>query len=176
MIDEDAALLRKQVKLFYRRLQRELPGVHGLSQTGVQMLGIVRRSPDGVRPGQLAAELQMTNSNVAAALRSLEAQGLVIRRSDPTDGRKAYIGMTKLGAEIGAKIRDSHFAWMRETIESLLTEEEQRVLLQAGTLMQRLAEHVPAPIVYNVSKARAEPRSTARRRSKPALRSGANAG
>jgi DNA-binding MarR family transcriptional regulator len=38
-----------------------------------------------MRPGELAGELQMTTSNVAAALRSLEEEGLVARRGDPED-------------------------------------------------------------------------------------------
>ena len=174
MIDEEVARLRKQVKVFYRRLQRELPGVHGLSQTGIQMLAIVRRSPDGVRPGQLATELQMTNSNVAAALRILEAQGLVVRRNDPTDGRKAFIDATELGVEVGAKIRGSHYAWMRETIGSVLTEDEQRLLLKAGDLMQRLAEHVPTPVVYEPAPRR-KAAAAAESRKTPAARARATA-
>jgi DNA-binding MarR family transcriptional regulator len=144
VIDEQASRLRKQVKAFYRRLRRELPTALGLSQTLVSMLGLVGKSPDGVRPGELAGELQMTDSNVAAALRTLEARGLIVRSGDPTDGRKVLVSCTPLGAKTAHEARQIHYAWLRTTIEALLTKEEQHVLLAAGDLMQRLTEHAVA--------------------------------
>jgi DNA-binding MarR family transcriptional regulator len=142
---EDVSRLRKQVKALYRRLQRELPQVEGLPFTAFQMLRVIERAPGRIRPGELAAELEMTNSNVAAALRALEAKGLVVRRQDPTDGRKAFMEMTQLGDKVIAENRDSPSAWFLRSMEQALTEREQRLLLQAGDLMQCLADHHELP-------------------------------
>lgn len=164
MKEEEVSRLRKQVRAFSRRLQRELPSVHGLSHTAQQMLGYVARAPDGLRPSQLAAEMQMTNSNVAAALRMLESSQLVVRLDDPSDGRKALIKATSQGVELVARIRGTHYAWLRRTIETLLPPKDQQLLLRAGEIMQRLAEHVPEPETYLEMVAQPE-RRPARRRS-----------
>ena len=141
MHDEEVFRLRKQIRALNRRLQRERPVVEGLSYTTLRLLLTVERSVAPMRPGQLATELQMTNSNVAAALRSLEAQGMVVLRSDPEDGRKAIVDLTKKGIKVVGETRQRYSAWLHETIEGVLTKSEQRLLLQAGFLMQRLADH-----------------------------------
>ncbi|NKJ00953.1 MarR family transcriptional regulator [Novosphingobium sp. SG707] len=140
MLDEDVARLRKQVKAFHRRLQRDLPISNGLSLTTLHILATLDRAATAMRPGEIATELQMTDSNVAAALRSLESQNLVLRRSDPADGRKAFIDITDLGRSVADQTRRSYYAKLSRAIESSLTEQEQSLLLQAGMLMQRLAD------------------------------------
>jgi DNA-binding MarR family transcriptional regulator len=86
----------------------------------------------------------MTSPNIAAALRSLESQGLVSRRKDPDDGRKAFIDMTPRGRKVIAEARRSWRAWLRDTIEYALTDSERTLLFRAGDLLQRLAEDDPA--------------------------------
>lgn len=142
VLEDKAYRFRLQVKALYRRLQRELPEISGFSTTTIQLLVAVEKSTGPIRPGQLAKELRMIDSNVAAALRSLEAQGMVVSRSDPSDGRRSIVILTDLGAQAVTKIRRSRYAWLKETIDSVLDDNEQRLLFQAGELMQRLADHV----------------------------------
>ncbi len=144
MKGEDAAHLRKQVRALYRRMQRETPAVEGLPFTALQMLAAVERAPTPVRPSELAVELGVTTSNVAPVLRSLETQGMLNRRVDPVDGRKALVALTDLGKKVVADTRKSYYAWLQTAMEDQLTSEERRLLLQAGDLMQRLADHDPA--------------------------------
>ena len=162
MLDEDVYRLRKQIKMLYRRMQREQPAVEGLSPTTLQLLVAVERSATPMRPGQLAAELQMTNSNVAAALRLLEGQGLVVLISDPDDGRKAFVRLTKQASKVVAEIRESHNVWLKETAERALTEKEQRLLIQAGDLMQRLADDAATSTSFASLSPRKTRRSQAR--------------
>lgn len=143
MEEEDAARLRKQVKALFRRLQREVPTVDGIQYTELRVLAAVRRSSAPVSPGQLAAELSMTTSNVAAALRSLEKLGMISRSHDPSDGRKSLVSLTGQGKNVADETRKDHCSWLRSSLEDALTEEEQLLLLQAGDLMQRLADHGP---------------------------------
>jgi DNA-binding MarR family transcriptional regulator len=139
--DDEVFRLRKQVKSLYRRLQRERPVVDGLSFTAFQLLITVERAGGPIRPGELATELQMTNSNVAAGLRTLEAQDLVTLRDDPEDGRRSIVELTRAAGRLVAEIRQSYYTWLRGTIEAVLSKEEQVLLLKAGDLMQRLADH-----------------------------------
>jgi DNA-binding MarR family transcriptional regulator len=141
MRDEDIRRLRGQLKALQRRLRREAQPIDGLSTTTLQVLAAVERAGAATTPGQVTAELQMTTSNVAAALRTLETAGLVVRRRDPHDGRRAFVHPTDRGREVVSEHRRERDAWLGRAVDALLTEDEQRLLLAAGELMQRLAAH-----------------------------------
>ena len=114
--------------------------VDGLPVTALQMLVAVERAGAAVRPGELAAEMEMKSSNVAAALRLLEERSLVDRRPDPEDGRKAFIDLTGKGRGLLADIRRDRYAWLQSAVDAVLTPREQQLLLDAGELMERLAD------------------------------------
>jgi len=128
------------MKLLQRRLRQEAQPVQGVSRTALQVLSALVRLPEGAQPGQLGQELSMTSSNVAAALRELEAAGLVHRRRDETDARRVLVFVTGPGRALLADVRSEKQTWLGRATTALLDQDEQRLLLAAGALMQRLAE------------------------------------
>ncbi|MEU0498130.1 MarR family winged helix-turn-helix transcriptional regulator [Mycobacterium sp. NPDC006124] len=66
-----------------------------LSTVEAAVLEYVDRHP-GCRPSDVAHDLRMRSSNFSAALRVLDDQGFVERRSDPSDGRTANLTVTAL--------------------------------------------------------------------------------
>jgi DNA-binding MarR family transcriptional regulator len=72
-----------------------------LGVTGPQRLviRIVSRFP-GITAGQIAELLHVHPSTLTGILKRLEAQGLVRRRSDPRDRRRAVLGITEKGKRI----------------------------------------------------------------------------
>ena len=128
------------MKLLQRRLRREAPTVRGASRTAMQVLGAVTRLPEGVQPGRIAQEERMTSSNVAAALRELETAALVHRRRDEADARRVLVFVTGPGRALLADVRSEKQTWLGRATTALLDQDEQRLLLAAGALMQRLAE------------------------------------
>jgi DNA-binding MarR family transcriptional regulator len=140
-MEEDAIRrFRTQMRMFGRRLRRELPPVRGVSRSAVQVLRVVSRGSEP-SPGDVAERLRMTSSNVAAALRELESAGMVRRVRDPEDGRRARLSMTDAGDEAIACVHAERDTWLGRAIEAELDEHELRTLLAAGDLMQRLAEY-----------------------------------
>jgi DNA-binding MarR family transcriptional regulator len=137
--DQDVRRFRAQMKLLQRRLRREMPPVRGLSMTALRVLGAVARLPEGSQPRQVADELQMTSSNVAAALRELEEGGFLRREKDSADARRVLLFLTGSGETLVADFRRERDTWLGRAMETLLDEDEQRLLLAAGHLMQRLA-------------------------------------
>jgi DNA-binding MarR family transcriptional regulator len=131
---------RNQVKALYQRMRREQPAIDGMSRTALQVLTAADSARTSMRPGQLAAQLQMTSPNMASALRTLEAHDLVTSRPDPADKRQKFIDVTALGRQVVEENRDSRHAWLRDIIERTLTERERTVLFQAGEIMQKLAD------------------------------------
>ena len=88
----------------------------------------------------MAADLQMTSSNVAASLRGLVARGLVRRSADPDDGRRVRLQTTTRGDGVVDDFRRGQDAWLRRAAASVLSESEQRLLRAAGERRQRLAD------------------------------------
>jgi DNA-binding MarR family transcriptional regulator len=56
--------------------------------------------PDGMRPSELAAGLQVTRQSVNDLMRDLEQRGYLVREADPTDGRARVVRLTAKGREL----------------------------------------------------------------------------
>jgi DNA-binding MarR family transcriptional regulator len=139
--DEDVTRLRGQLSLLQRRLRREVTPVEGLSRPAIGVLAAIARLPESPRPRQVADELRMTSSNVAAALRELERHGFVRRDRDPADARGVRLRLSDSGAGVVRTVHRERDTWLGRAIEELLDAEEQRTLLAAGALLERLAGH-----------------------------------
>ena len=64
MSSEDVEQLLGQIKLLNRRLRREQSAVEGLSTAALVVLAAATRADTTQRPGELAAELQMSSPNM----------------------------------------------------------------------------------------------------------------
>jgi len=60
--------------------------------------------PEGMRPSELADDMQITKQSVNELLGYLERHGYVVRLPDPTDSRSRRIGLTETGLELQAVI------------------------------------------------------------------------
>ncbi|MTD53110.1 MarR family winged helix-turn-helix transcriptional regulator [Amycolatopsis pithecellobii] len=145
MAGEEVERLLGQIKVLNRRLRRERSAVEGLSTAALVVLTAATRADSPQRPGQLAAELQMTSPNMAAALRMLEDAGMITRHPDPGDGRKVFVHVTKRGRDVVARTSAGRHAWLSEAVEYALTDRERRLLFQAGDLIERIAEYDAGP-------------------------------
>jgi DNA-binding MarR family transcriptional regulator len=145
MNDEDVRLLRERMMALRRRQRREEVPIGGLSQSAVRVLSATYRLGGSTQPAQLADDTQMTSSNVAAALRELEAAAFVRRERDTVDSRRIKVLVTPAGDAAVADLRSEHTTWLGRAIETTLDADEQRLLVEAGRLLQRLAEFEPRP-------------------------------
>ena len=138
---EDRAVrqLRRQMTLLQRRLRHELSPRHGVSRSSLKVLATVARTPD-LSPRDVSDELQMTSSNVAAALRELEAAGFVHRQKDRNDARRVRLSATDAGTTVIAEVRSERDTWLGRAMQAVLDPDELAVLVHAGRLMERLAE------------------------------------
>ncbi len=141
MKDAEIERLRNQLGLLQRRLRQEALPTTGVSRSATRVLAVVTRSTEAPQPREVAERLEMTSSNVAAALRELEAADLVTRAKDPLDGRKARIVVTERGQAVVTRSRRERDSWLGRAIAELLDEREQQVLSAAGELIERLAAY-----------------------------------
>lgn len=111
---------------------------HGLSLSGFNALVILRQSPDGVNPHEIAERLLVTRAAVTAILNSLEVKGLIRRERSELDGRMSLIVITEAGKKLLNRLLPAHFAAER-AMASVLGANEKDLLI---TLLGRLQAHL----------------------------------
>lgn len=107
-----------------------------------QMAVLSRISRDGAQTtSELAKAERMRPQSMAEIVGELESMALVARRADPADKRRVLLELTAGGR---ARIRDERRRredWLSEAMLSELSAEEQRLLVKALPLLERVANH-----------------------------------
>ena len=97
-----------------------------------------REGPASV--SDLAAAERMRPQSMAQTVRDLEEAGLVSRRPDPHDGRRAFVELTPEGHELLTSTRASRDTWLGEVLERELDAQERALLRRALALLDRVAD------------------------------------
>uniref|UniRef100_A0AAU2VSQ3 MarR family transcriptional regulator n=1 Tax=Streptomyces sp. NBC_00008 TaxID=2903610 RepID=A0AAU2VSQ3_9ACTN len=129
-----AAELRTAMGKLSRRVKRE-----DLIPVGqIAVLGVLDR--DGaMTTSDLAADQRVRPQSMARAVGLLLDQGLVTRRSHPTDGRKSLVELSDAGRSALEAERGRRAGWLALAIEAELSDEERGLLARSAALMERLA-------------------------------------
>ncbi|WP_437910379.1 MarR family transcriptional regulator [Sorangium sp. So ce327] len=104
---------------------------HGLQSTSKRMeakmgvtgpqrlvIRIVGRYP-GISAGQLAEIMQLHPSTLTGVLKRLQERGIIERRVDPKDGRRALLGLTARGRELDSLRTGTVEAAVRQALKSV---------------------------------------------------------
>lgn len=98
---------------------------------------ICRTGP--LTPGELASIERVTPPSMTRAVNALAEAGLVDKLPHPTDGRQVVVSLTPQGHDVLTNAREIRTAWLRDHL-SILTPEEQAMLIAATPLLERLAD------------------------------------
>jgi DNA-binding MarR family transcriptional regulator len=127
--------LRETIGRVVRRLRAE----PGPSVGRMAVLGRLDR--DGASSiSDLAARERMRPQSMAQTVHDLEADGLVSRRPDPTDRRRAFIELTTSGSDLLQITRAGRETWLTEALERELDPGERMLLHEALALLRRIAD------------------------------------
>jgi DNA-binding MarR family transcriptional regulator len=77
---------------------------------------------------------------MAQTVTDLESSGLVVRRPDPGDRRRAVVEVTADGVDLRERERSRRDGWLAQAIEGNLSAAEQDELRASVDLLRRLAE------------------------------------
>jgi DNA-binding MarR family transcriptional regulator len=91
-------------------------------------------------PSALARAEQITPQAIGATLSALEQRGLVERRPDPADGRRAVMSLTEAGRRVVHSKRSARTEQLATALSGGFTPEELEVLMAAAPLIGRLGE------------------------------------
>ncbi len=135
----DPGLLASELRVVLGQLMRRLRAEHGFSLSQGAVLGrLDREGPQSTV--QLAAAERVRPQSMGQTLSELEAQGLISRRQDETDGRRTLLDLTDAGRQVLADDRQRREGWLARAVNDGLTADERETLNRAVSLLARLTE------------------------------------
>lgn len=109
-----------------------ITGDHGTNLADYLVLGLIRASKDSLSsPGTIADTLGRTSGGMTLTIDRLITAGLVHKSKDPSDGRRAVVGLTDEGMRVAVAVNRSLHEWEREL--SLQDSEQVTGLLESLT-------------------------------------------
>ncbi len=139
-MNEVAGALRVSIGLLWRRLRQTRPdGELTLPESSA----LTRLDRGGPATASALAKLeQISPQSIGATLGALEAKGLVERRPDPDDGRRAVLSVTEAGLRLLRDKRNARTEQLARALSAGFTPAEIRLLAAAAPLLERLAESI----------------------------------
>ena len=138
----DTSLTASDLRVAVGQLIRRLRAEHRFPLVHASVLGRLDREGSSSVSG-LAAVERVRPQSMAQTVGELEEDGLVSRRPDPDDGRRALVELTPAGREALEDDRRRRVGWLVEAIETL-PKRDQEILARAVPIIARLAESDPA--------------------------------
>lgn len=139
-IDSIAGALRMSIGLLLRRL-RQVQGEGEL--TLPETSALVRLDRGGPATSSALAKLeQISPQSMGATLGVLEVRGLVERRPDPEDGRRAVMSLTEAGRRALRNRRNARTQQLAKALSAGFTPAELSQLMTAAPLIERLAQSI----------------------------------
>jgi len=141
-ISESAARGARDLRVVFSRLRRRLKDLAtGNDLTPSQTAVLTRLWKEGASStSALAAAERVRPQSMAAIVAALEDRGLIQRASDPDDGRRRVITLTRTGHKRAESDRQAREEWLARALQDQFSERERRVIVEALSLLQRLTE------------------------------------
>ena len=134
----DVSSVASELRVVLGQLMRRLRAEHRFSLAQGAVLGRLDR--EGARTtSDLAASERVRPQSMAQTVCELEADGLISRRPDPADGRRALLELTPKGRDTLQADRSHREGWLIRAIAEGFSEDEQEALARAVPLLERLA-------------------------------------
>ena len=139
-VGEVAAALRVSIGLLLRRMRQSRPEGELTLPESSALTRLDRRGPGTA--SELARLEQISPQSMGATLGALEARGLIERRADPADGRRAVLSVTGAGQQVLTDKRNARTEQLARALSSGFTPAELRQLKTAAPLLERLAQSI----------------------------------
>ncbi len=135
----DTTRLASELRMVLGHLMRRLRAEHRFSLSQGAVLGRLDREGTSAI-GDLALAERVRPQSMTQTVSDLEAEGLIVRRGDPTDGRRMLVALTERGLQTLEQDRRHREGWLARAVAEDLSTAEQQILTQALALLRRLAE------------------------------------
>jgi DNA-binding MarR family transcriptional regulator len=134
----DTTRLASELRMVLGHLVRRLRAERRFSLSQAAVLGRLDR--EGTQSiGDLAVAERVRPQSMTQTIADLEADGLIERHADPSDGRRTLVELTEQGRLTLEADRRQREGWLARAIAEDLSQAEQRVLIEALDLLRRLS-------------------------------------
>ncbi len=141
-VDEVASDVQAAVRLLVQRLRQTKAG-EGDDLTSSETSALARLDRTGPATSADLARLErISPQSIGATLAALETRGLVTRRADPADGRRAILSLTDSGQALLRRRRTARSELLSQALAANFTQTELKQLHLAAPLIERLAENI----------------------------------
>jgi DNA-binding MarR family transcriptional regulator len=140
----DSERVAAAFRLVVGRIARRLRQQHAVGDVTLSEVSVLARlEADGAAsPGALADLERVRPQAMAATLAGLAERGLVSRRSDVDDGRRALLTVTAAGRKVLLDRRSESTGRLAAVLEAEFSPAERRRLLAVLPLLDRMAERL----------------------------------
>ncbi len=135
----DTTLLASELRVVLGGLVRRLRAERRFSLSQASVLGRLDREGT-MSIGDMAAAERVRPQSMTQTIGDLEADGLIERSPDPSDGRRMLVDLTAQGRQTLEQDRREREGWLARAIAEDLSAQEQQVLMRSLVLLRRLAE------------------------------------
>ena len=135
-IAEAAGRLRLAIVRTARRMRQEAGGE--LSPTLIAALASIDRLGP-LTPSELADVERVKRPTATRIAAALERDGLIVRATDPSDGRASLLSVSPAGRTLMKRLRKRKNAYLSKRLRSM-GEEEIEVLEQAAGVLEQMLE------------------------------------
>jgi DNA-binding MarR family transcriptional regulator len=137
--EPQSTLLAHELRETLGRLVRRLRAEPGLPVGRLAVLGRLDRC-GAASISELAAAERMRPQSMAQIVHDLETAGLISRRPDPADGRRAFVELTAEGLDQLQATRATRETWLTGALERELDADERERIREVLVLLNRLAD------------------------------------
>lgn len=95
-----------------KRLRRRFIEQFDTTLPRFDVLAALERHREGITMGELSAALLVSNGNVTALVRQLEADGYLVARPADEDRRRSIVALTPRGRAHFAELAAAHHGWI----------------------------------------------------------------
>jgi DNA-binding MarR family transcriptional regulator len=136
-----ASAMASELRVIISRLRRRTREARPGDLTESQLLALSRLDRQGPATVTTLARAEgIRPQSMGANVTVLEAEGLVSRAPDPSDGRQSILSLTPAADELIKRYRAARTDWLFRAITTKLTAQEQSELASSLELMKRLID------------------------------------
>lgn len=104
------------------------------------VLAYLQEAEHEVIAGELARELNVSTARIAALLRKMEKNGLIIRHRSDTDARQTVVELTRTGKDYVEKMKETILAKMEMLLEKVGKEDMEEFIRISRKIRNALEE------------------------------------